>query len=232
MAISFSGTAYRDTMEFLDSGVSFGVLPMTMSVWVNTNTVASNRTFFTLAQTGLTTGTSSGYCLRHDNRGTVQVIAAQVNGGNTYPAGGDGISLTAGKWSHVVMVSEGSGTQSTSRRVFVDGAQSATAGTTPRNILNVINNALVGHGVGSTYLTLTSFNGKVAEAAVWNAALTADDITALARGALPTSIKPNNLRFYAPLARDEFDYSNDSSTRLQVSGADAASPSDHPRLFQ
>ena len=43
--------------------------------------------------------------------------------------------------------------------------------------------------------------GKIAEAAVWNVALTADEVKALAKGFSPLFVRPANLKAYWPLIR-------------------------------
>lgn len=48
-------------------------------------------------------------------------------------------------------------------------------------------------------------NGKVAEAGVWNAALTIDEIVSLSKGVASNNVRPQSLQFYAPLIRDLID---------------------------
>jgi len=41
----------------------------------------------------------------------------------------------------------------------------------------------------------------MAEAAIWNAVLTTDEIVALSKGAKPNTVRPESLMFYSPLVR-------------------------------
>ena len=48
-------------------------------------------------------------------------------------------------------------------------------------------------------------DGSLAEAAIWNAALSDAEVAALATGVSPLLVRPGSLVFYAPLARDLLD---------------------------
>ncbi len=69
--------------------------------------------------------------------------------------------------------------------------------------------------------------GRIAEVGFWSVTLTQDEITALAKGASPLSIRPQSLFFYAPLVRDAIELRNGST--LTVSGATVA---EHPRIYK
>ena len=72
------------------------------------------------------------------------------------------------------------------------------------------------------------FDGSIAEAAIWNAALTDDEILSLAKGFTPDQIRPQNLVFYAPLIREL----QDLRGGLTITNNNGATVSNHPRVIQ
>lgn len=70
--------------------------------------------------------------------------------------------------------------------------------------------------------------GEVAEFAVWNVALSADEARSLARGFRPPLVRPQSLVFYAPLRRGLQDI-RDSRTLVKQAGTEVFS--DHPPVF-
>jgi hypothetical protein len=70
--------------------------------------------------------------------------------------------------------------------------------------------------------------GDVAEVAVWNTALTAEEITSLSKGYRAKLIRRPNLLFYAPLIRDLAEIRN-SRTLVKQAGTDTYT--DHPPVI-
>lgn len=70
-------------------------------------------------------------------------------------------------------------------------------------------------------------DGRLAELAVWNVALSADEIASLAKGFKPNRIRPQNLVFVVPLLRSNQDIRN--ATTGTTTGATGGS--DHPRVY-
>lgn len=89
----------------------------------------------------------------------------------------------------------------TSRIVFANTTKSAT---------NTVSRTP--SGIDRLAIGFRSYNGngaycntRVAEVAIWNAALTDDEVASLAKGFRPCRVRPQNLVFYAPLIRDVID---------------------------
>jgi hypothetical protein len=73
------------------------------------------------------------------------------------------------------------------------------------------------------------FSGDIAEAAIWAAALTAEEFAALAAGTSPLSIRPDALVNYYPIiGRHSPEIDLVGGNNLTVNGAAAR---DHPRMF-
>ena len=85
--------------------------------------------------------------------------------------------------------------------------------------------------IGARYNQNTEYNefvnGAIADFAVWNAALTDAEITALARGFTADQVRPQSLQFYAPLVRNLVDLRG-GRTITNVNGATVAT---HPRIY-
>lgn len=74
-------------------------------------------------------------------------------------------------------------------------------------------------------------NGDVCSAALWSAALTADECKALNAGFPAYRVRPQSLRFYAPLIRDLQVRSNKSSVSGSMSATGSPSVSVSPRMY-
>lgn len=84
---------------------------------------------------------------------------------------------------------------STSRTVYLDGANPSTGTTnlTP----DAPDNIFIGRW-GSAALGM---DGSIAEVAIWNAVLSAAEVAILAKGFSPLFVRPQSLVFYSPLIR-------------------------------
>jgi len=71
------------------------------------------------------------------------------------------------------------------------------------------------------------WDGQIAEAAVYNAALSAAEIASLANGMTCDKIRPQNLVFYAPLVRNLIDQKGG----LTITNNNGATVANHPRVY-
>lgn len=72
-----------------------------------------------------------------------------------------------------------------------------------------------------------AFDGLISEAAIWNVALTDDEVASLAKGFKPTRVRPQSLVFYAPLVRDL----QDLTGALTITNNNTATVAEHPRVY-
>jgi hypothetical protein len=69
-------------------------------------------------------------------------------------------------------------------------------------------------------------NAKIAEAAIWNIALTNDEVLSLSKGFAPYLIRPMNLRFYNRCLQRSQDLSGGRTlTEVNITNFD------HPRIY-
>jgi hypothetical protein len=107
-------------------------------------------------------------------------------------------SYNASAWNMIT----GVGTSSTSRTIYLNNGGSATNTTakTPTSPTRWLLGGTWSSGVPAPVL-----EGYMAEVAIWNVALSTDEISSLYTGVKAQFIRPANLKMYAPLIRDIVD---------------------------
>lgn len=110
-------------------------------------------------------------------------------------------------------------------RLFINGSQVATASFSVDQYESPV--FTIG-GILYSGSSANNFNGTIAEAGIWNVALTDDEILGLARGFTPNQIRPQSLQLYAPLVRNLIDVRGGRAI-ANVNGATVAT---HPRVIQ
>jgi hypothetical protein len=206
MAYEFNGTS-----QYLSGGVVVTAVPMTYSAWFDTDRSSGYEAWMTQSLTALTDhffGDISGLQVRAEQRGnTVGAVALSS-------------SFTTGQWRHACSVF----TSNASRTAYVDGV----AGTpNTSSLTQTANPTNLNIGARTRSSTDGYFDGDLAECAIWNVALTAAEITALAKGFSPRRIRPQSLLFYAPLVRDIADF----RAALALTNNNTATVSTHPRVY-
>ena len=71
------------------------------------------------------------------------------------------------------------------------------------------------------------YTGRIADAAIWNVALTAAEIASLADGMTCDKVRPQSLVFYAPLIRDL----QDVRGGLTITNNNTATVANHPPVY-
>jgi hypothetical protein len=105
-------------------------------------------------------------------------------------------SYTTNTWNMATAV----GTSSTSRTVYLNAANSGT--NTGSRTITTPDRVCI--GFQRTFDTPT-YEGYLAEVAIWNETLTTDELTSLYKGTKADQIRPQNLKFYMPLVRNIYD---------------------------
>lgn len=131
--------------------------------------------------------------------------------------------LQIAKWNHGLAVF----TSAVSRQAFLNGIAGtlSTVNVVPTGSLLYSVAAFALNGAGGRY-----FYGDIAELAVWNAALTADEALSLSQGHSPLLIRPQNLMSYAPL-EGIYAPEPDRFTRVSLGlSGNAPTIADHPPI--
>jgi len=71
------------------------------------------------------------------------------------------------------------------------------------------------------------WDGKIAEAGIWNTDLNDNEVKSLAAGMTCDKVRPQSLVFYAPLVRDLIDYKGG----LTITNNNTATVANHPRVY-
>lgn len=186
--------------------------PFTAACWYRPTTLQQNE-LISIAVNGATNNHFSIAC---QAAGQIQANARDTAAAQSVTTG----ILVAGTWAHCGAVFA----STTSRTAYLNGV-AATVDTTSVNPAGM-NETLIGTGENNSKRA----NGDIAEAAIWNVALSTTDMLALAAGVCPLLIRPNALVFYSPLqgqASPEPDFRGRFDMTLNASPVYAV----HPRIF-
>jgi hypothetical protein len=108
----------------------------------------------------------------------------------------------------------------TSRTAYVN----TTAGTPNTDSRSITTETSIRAGAASAGNT---FTGQLAEFAIWNAALTVDEINSLAQGFKPPRIRPQSLLYYVPLVREI----QELRSGITLTANNAPTLFAHPRVY-
>lgn len=200
-----------DYIERLSTPVALE--PLSMACWFNKDEVTTTQVLLTVGDSG---GTSRWQLQASGATAGDPLGAFSVTSSGT-SAGASTNGILAGTWHHGAAVFA----TTASRTVYLDGT--AVGNSSIRAVTGANN---IGIGMGYLAAARTGFfGGKIAEVALWNIALVADDVTQLRKGFSPRLVRPEGLVFYAPLIRDLVDL---RGAPLTASGTTVA---DHPRII-
>jgi hypothetical protein len=190
MARSFNGSSdyYSRTSAVINA------VPMTFSCWFNSTAFPGGANVLGMVSiwTGLATnhrwnmGINSSGQSTAGTRSSISGSAISIN------------STTTGTWNHAVARY----VANNDRNAVLNG-DIVNMGTdsTVVNVNTGVNRTgiAITHDQGGTPTAL--FNGQIAEVAIWNVALSDDNVVALSRRKSPLLVRRGALRFYAPLIR-------------------------------
>jgi len=215
---------------------------MTMSVWFYSNRTAGrepllsfncidndSEEFFELSLSILSNATTTS------RRVEAVVYGVPWGAQRAQTATGAGAGWSTNSWVHAAGVFE-----TASRVAYINGGFTGTNTTSYSNPSN-ISDILVNLNYDNSSLQQNGHNAtgqlvRMAEAAIWDAALTADEILALAKGAKPKTIRPESLIFYSPLVRGSSSSVPDETGNAPLTAYNFATPytptyTDHTRRY-
>jgi hypothetical protein len=210
MARTFNGT--NDALRATSTPVT--AAPLTIACWFNQTTSA--------AQLLMSVGVNGGidrFQMFTNGPGS-QAVAATANQSGTTGQSVVAGAPTSGQWHHAASVFA----STTSRTAYWNGTAGTpnTTSITPAGIDSIV--------IGSRYNTTLGayFGGSIAEVAIWNAALSDEEIASMSKGFHPALIRPASLQFYAPLIRAVQDLRGGLSIGELGTGTTAST---HPRII-
>jgi len=167
-------------------------VPLTMACWVKPADVSASYIPMSLTDTA---GQIDYFCLQLTiTTGTLVARTRSVGGGDNAETAN---VVTAGKWHHIC----GVWAATDDRKSYLDAgtAGTGTADLTPAGI------DTTSIGAHKDSVILQHLNGQIAEAAIWDVALSTDEIKQLAHGMSPYLVNRANLLAYWPLTLDDTD---------------------------
>jgi hypothetical protein len=213
MARSFNGSTKLTRAD--TCGISG--YPVTFACWFNPANVTANHgliNFGNSTNNGWYLGLwADGSAVGDPINAVIVYNPAAIRSGNTS-------AFSASTWQHAAGVFTSTALQS-----WLNGV----SGSASSNLLAWPPTDRTGVGALERATPDIFLNGSCAEAAIWNVALTDDEIKALAAGLSPPHVRPGALVAYWPLfarATNEEDWVGGNT--LTVTGATAA---DHPRII-
>ena len=208
-----AGAFASASSQYLDSATApVSDYPITMACWANCDSDSFNETLMHLYSNEW--GDYSGLLLEKINGGTIRAAST-----NFAAASSDTGNITGGVWFHAC----GVWASSTSRIVYLNGS-AGTEDTTSKSFS--VNSLYIGRRNAASPDRYV--NGKLAEAAVWSAALTAPEVASLAKGYAPSMVRPGSLAFYLPMVRGLV---GDVVGGLQMTNNNTVTVAAHPRVI-
>jgi hypothetical protein len=195
-------------------------MPISMACHFTADDITNGYTLMSLADKDLT---NVYYILQARADQSGDPVRAIINDASASPASADTSSgYAANTWYRGAAIFA----SSTSRSAYLDGGSKVTNITsrTPTGI-DRFSIGRIGNTGTERYL-----NGKVAEAGMWDVALSDDDVASLARGFAPILIKLQNLVSYWRLI-GHHSPEIDPVGRVQLSLNNTPTKADHPRVF-
>lgn len=212
--INYGSPSYLDDMG-----------PLTYAVWVQRDSLSGGDTFPRI----ISKDEKKFFILfnRGNEPTTYQfaVVASTTNHDKVGPA--NSVPIASTTWVHLAVTWDGTLSTGASS-LYRNGTVESTYATNTAGSGSVTSDAAGDFAVGnrSSGTFDRGLDGRLAELAVWNVALTADEIASLAKGFRPQRVRPQSLVFCIPLIRTNQEIRN--ATSGTTTGTTVA---DHPRVY-
>jgi len=190
--------------------------PLTMACWFYTDTAAISEAMMWLGDKDASDNYFSLWCRGASTGDPISFTARNTAETNCNSTSGFSVNT----WHHAC----GVGTSATSRACYLNGGSKGTSvvSQTPNNA----DSATIGCNGDDT--PALYFSGCIAEAAIWNVALTDAEVAELALGVCPLFIRPASLVAYWPLLTTE---DNDPVGGYTLTPYNTPSTAAHPRMY-
>lgn len=224
MSVLFDNAA----SEYLEySGAIVSAYPFTLACWFYSDDATIDQELMAVGNPATNSNYWSLRAAGAVGGDPVQVIVESISDNETSTSTG----FSANTWHHACGVF----TSSTSRTAYIDGGSSAT-GTTDLTPTSP-NLSRIGFSVRLSPIDPRYMSGRIAEAAIWDVALSAAEVVSLAKGFAPLFIRPASLVAYWPLDRNSFNKGGGSTTLDRWKGTynltetNTPALAEHPRIY-
>lgn len=205
MARSFASASSRYLSY---AGAITGTAPFTMACWFNSTTMGTVKTLMSANTAG---SANQVHWLRTSAGNKIEAFSRTTTADSGVSTG----TYSSGVWAHAAGVYAATN----SRTAYLDGVAGSTG------TVNKVTAGIDTFYIGRYSSTTQYMNGSIAEAGVWNVALTAAEVAMLAKGYSPLFVRPASLVAYWPLVgrcSPEIDFAGGFNLTLNNSPPQAA----------
>src|SRR3990167_2308485 len=207
--------------QYLEHGAAVltGV-PITMACWFYSDTITVSQDLMSIGDTSVE---NQYFVLRARGASAGDPIVADT----TSSAASDDCSTTTGystnTWHHACAVYAAIN----DRRVFLDGGSKAT------NATSITPAGLAQTRIGTVAKLTGAFfmSGRIAEAAIWNAAFDDSEVALLSKGLSPLLMRHQPLPAYWPLFGNDSPELDRWKNKFDVTLINGPTKAEHPRIY-
>lgn len=214
------------TSNYLRSAAAPPVVaaPLSMAVWGNATTASPAASLLMMELKNSTTAVNTNVFMLFVS--TSGKVSFEIAGPSTsITVGATGVAIVANSWFHAGGVISADGT---SMSAYNNGVRRSVTNTqTPSGL----NSTVIGVDYSTGPSISRPFLGQLAEAALWNIALSDSDFAMLAAGISPLLVHPEALVAYWPLIGNNSPENNLKSNSATMSITGSLSKSAHPRIY-
>jgi hypothetical protein len=121
---------------------------------------------------------------------------------------------------------DGSTNATTGVKLYINGSESASYQLRTNAVGTRTDDAASNLVIGNRNAADRAFDGQMAEVAIWDVALTADEVAQLGDRMKPMRVRPQSLKFYSPLVRELIDVRGGLTGTATGTSVDV-----HPRVY-
>ncbi len=200
--------------------------PLTLVSWFNPNTLtpAASATMVVLDNSAAAANRNS-FLLYMDTSG--HPVAQAADGTATQSSGNGATAANLNAWNHAAAVFNGT----TQLFSYLNGALGGSNTGGSVRVPSSLDSITIGASWDTGPAVTRPFTGDLAEAAVYNIALSAAEILALSKGLSPLKMRPEALVAYWPLVGNNSPENNLKSNAVTMSIVGSLSKSAHPRVI-
>jgi hypothetical protein len=164
--------------------------PFTMACWFNADALPSDHALMALCHSGINDRSAIVDVWNDSGSYRVYVRVCNISWSSVCKTGN---TFNLNEWNHAAGVF----TSNVSRAAYLNGS---SASASDPKAMPGCNRTSIGALMRTTGCNW--FSGKIAEAAIWNVALSSEQIGVLASGVSPVFVRPSELLAYWPVIRD------------------------------
>lgn len=194
--------------------------PFSMFAWYYSTSASGNQTLISIGGQNAAFTEARGFALTIGfSAGSGEnAVVAETRQHNTRPKAKTSVAPTANVWQNGCGVWAGIA----DRRAFLNGGSKGTNATSQAVTAADLKRTAV--GLTRELGNFSGMVGQIAHPAIWNVALTDDEVAMLAAGISPLRVRPQSLVMYLPfLGRNGPEIDISSARTLAVTGATASS---------